>query len=501
MVIFIRALSIFFLLPLFVFSAEFTASVNHNPVYLGENFTLNLSLKDATAKAHPSVDDLLASFSITSQHQFFNTSVVNSKVTSTVTWKLSLFPHREGTVILPPISVKTSEGVLVTEPITLEIKKKSPSQNQNDENDILLKGEVSNAKPYKNEPFTYTVKLISKNELANIQTKKLQIDDAIVEAHGEAKVYRKIVDGINFNVIEFEYLITPLKAESLKIPPTFVQGLTSAKRKASSRSHFDDDFDLLSMMRGFDTLKPFALSTEELNIDVQAPVSNVTPWLPAKSVALEEIWDDAQTLQVGEPLTRGFKILATGIKSSQLPSLESVQEKNSNLKIYADKPELNDREKNRILESERKELYTLIPQKPGILELPEISLAWWDVVKNEKMVAKIPARTLNILPAVETTQTSMINPQEQTESPILEIVTTNNDPLFFAVIAALSTLLAAAFLAIIILFRKLKNSKNPITKKALTQALNPPKMTLSYEKYKRPLKKDKQEKLPDLNPT
>lgn len=496
-----RIVGIFLLLPLFLFSAEFTACVNHNPVNLGETFTLNLTLKEATAKGSPSVDALLGAFSITSQQQFFSTSVVNSKVASTVTWKFSLFPHREGIVILPPITIETSEGVLATEAITLEIKKKSPSQNQDEEKDVILKTEVSNAKPYKNEPFTYTVKLISKNELANIQTKKLQIDDAIVETNGEAKVYRKIVDGINFNVIEFEYMITPLKGEPLKIPSTIVQGLTPSKRRTSSRSNLNDDFDLISMMSGFGQLKPFTAYTEEQTIDVQAPVAGITPWLPAKSVILEEIWDDSQALQVGEPLTRELKIITTGIKSSQLPSLESIQGKNSTVKIYADKPELSDRGKNGIIESERKELYTLIPQKPGTLVLPEISLVWWDVVKNEKMVAKIPSRTLEILQARENLEVSMVMQQEPKEIAPPHIAVEKETPILYVVIAVLSILLTATLIGIIVLFRKLKKLKNPTPQKLQTSIAKIHPLNHSYEKYKRPLKKDKQEKLPDLNPT
>lgn len=498
-----RVLSIFLLLPLFIFSAEFTASVNHNPVYLGENFTLSLTLKGATAKSHPTTEGLQKAFSITSQQQFHSTSIVNSQLTSTVTWRFSLFPHRQGEVILPPISIETSEGLLTTEPIVLQINKKSDAESQKEEKDVIIKTEVSNPKPYKNEPFTYTVKLISKSEMANIQTKKLQIDDAIVETNGETKVYQKIVDGINFNVIEFAYLITPLKGEALTIPPSVIQGLTPSKMKKSTRSHLRDDFGLLSMMQGFEQLKPFAIATEETTVDVQPAISGVTPWLPAKSVILEEIWDDSQLLQVGEPLTRGFKIIATGVKSSQLPPINERQAKNGHFKVYADKPELNDKEKNHVLQSERKELYTLIPQKSGDLELPEVSLTWWDVTKNEKAVITLPARTLHILPGVEKSHVAAAEEQKQQETISPPIALEKDNTLLYKIIGMQAILLVFTLGLLGLLFIKLRKLTSAKSQKSKTQipVFKADPLNHSYEKYKRPQKKEKQEKLPDLNPT
>src|SRR5262249_49810796 len=124
-------------------------------------------------------------------------------------------------------------------------------------------------------------------------------------------------------------------------------------------------------------------------------------WIPARSLKIEELWDETQTLQVGEPLTRAFNITAEGLKSNQLPSLNEQQISDNHFKIYADKPVLGDEAQDGGIKSYRKEQYTLIPQKSGKLTLPEISVAWWDVIKKEKVFAHIPARTLQILPASE----------------------------------------------------------------------------------------------------
>ncbi len=155
------------------------------------------------------------------------------------------------------------------------------------------------------------------------------------------------------------------------------------------------------MIHGFERLQPFRIATEEVSVEIQPALTGMNPWIPARSFKIEEIWDESQTYRVGDPLNRLFKMSAEGVKSSQLPSLQDQQLNDSNFKIYADKPELEDETKEGSIRSLRREQYTLIPQHPGPVTLPEITVAWWDVTKKEKAFAKIPARTLQILPAVD----------------------------------------------------------------------------------------------------
>lgn len=490
---------VFSLLPLLLFSGEFTANVNRNRINLGESITLNLVLKDASAKGNPSIDALKKTFSITSQHQLSNTVMVNGKMTSSTTWKLTLIPQKEGDAVIPSIWINTSKGILSSQPLTIQVAKRSAVQHSevSDDSEVFLAIDVSNAKPYKNEPVIYTIRMLSKSDLANIQMQKIHLENAMIEAHGEPKITRKVFNGVSVNVIECDYLITPLKAGSLKIPSTIIQGMVPTRRNLSS-SLFDDDFDPFSMMQGFDRLKPFAVATEEVVLDVQPPVADMNPWLPARSLRLEEVWDESQSLQVGEPFTRGFKVIAEGIKSSQLPSFADLQKSDPLFKIYADKPELGDEEKSGTLQSYRKEQYTLIPQQPGTQTLPELSVVWWDVEKKEKVVASIPSRTLQILPAPETSLKSEMTPAaEKTFSfPGQQEFVDQKNPLLYAFIAGLAVLLIAAIFWGILLQKKiLRLTKPPVHRKVKEAPKKKPKKPAPSPS------KNKNEKLPDLNPT
>ena len=495
-------LYIFTLLPLVLFSAEFQAQVSRNEVGVGESFTLSLVLKEASAKTSPSIEPLRKLFSIHSQQQSSNTVFNNGKISTAVTWKFVLTSQNEGEIVIPALSVETSSGTLSTQPLAVRVVK-NPSSSSGSSNDsgIVPTAEVSRANPYKNESVFLTLRLTSRQSLANVQVQKFEVQDAIVEVAGEPVIYEKTDTGIHVGVIEFNYLLTPLKSGPLLIPSIAIQGGIPHRRTMSGRSFFDDSFDPFSLFQGFEQLEPFASSTEEMTLNVQSPIAEVNPWLPAKSLKIQEIWNELQPLQEGEVFTRSFIIEAEGVHSSQLPSLEGLQIEGKAFKVYADKPEIKDEIKNGFLKSYRKEQYTFIPEKSGKLILPEITIAWWDVDNHKKMIASVPSRILTITPEAKVVSNLQKMPEVGSKESALETNASEfvHNPLLYAVIAGLAVLFLGAVLWLVLLQRKMARMlETPKKKKEeVVLAFKP-----SPQKNE-PLSRNssKREKLDDLNPT
>ena len=508
---------VFLLLSPFLFSGEFTASVNRKQISVGDRLILTLTLKDAAPQGSPSVAILKNSFLINSQQQSSNTMVVNGHFTSNITWRINLTPQKEGDVIIPPITINTSNGMLSSEPVRINVVKGNPSHSDSsDINGVAIATEVNLVKPYKNETIFYTIRLTSKHDLMNVKALKFNVENAILESNGEPKTYQKIIDGINVGVIEFSYLITPLKEGPLRIPSITIQGTVPMKRQIRMGSFFDDDFDSFFSTPGFEQLKPFTLTTEEINIDVQPPIAGINPWLPAKSLYIEENWNETQALKAGEPIVRTFKIVGEGILSSQLPSLNDRQINDNSFKIYADKPETKDEIRDGKIHSIRKEQYTLIPQHSGNLTLPEISISWWDVAKNKNAVATVPARSVEILAGPESSKGQIaLADEEKVPAQIAESSAVQRDPLLYALMAGLGLLLFAAILWVIALQKKIaritekprevKSAKKLEMHEKPHQPINSAELDFDkiedQEKWAPKNKKDKNEKLPDLNPT
>lgn len=486
---------LFFLLllsPFFLFSGEFTARVNQNEIKLGESFTLTLTLQDATTKETPYVDSLKRLFIVYSVQQSSNTVIINGKTSSTLTWYVTLIPQEVGEFKIPAMGLNTSEGILLTEPIMISVQKGSTESFESSEiNGVNLTAEVSNKNPYKNEPIIYTVRLAAKRNLANLQLQKMDIEEAIVEAHGEPKIHETIINGMLVNVIDFTYIITPLKSGFLHIPPATIQGEVLTRRESRSRS-------LLDMIQGFDQSDPFTLKTEGTVLEVQSSLPGMTAWLPAQSLKIEELFDDNQIIQEGEPFTRSFKIIAEGVRSNQLPSLNDRQLGDSHFKIYADKPELVDEVRDGKIKSFRKEQYTLIPEQSGSLVLPEMSLVWWDVVKKEKVVSTIPARTLQASPLpnkIPLKDQALVVEHEPKE------VLIQSNPILYIVIGGLILLLIIGVFLAINLQKKIKSLTKVSTGLKKAEIKEKKIRLFSCIRIKKKLKKDKNEKLPDLNPT
>jgi hypothetical protein len=485
----------------FLMAGEFTATVSTSQVHLSESFVLNLTLKDASSKGTPDFTSLQEHFSIHSQKHLNNTTFINGKITSSITWKLALTPKIEGVLEIPSITVDTAEGPLSTQPLTLDVIKETHPTSSVDTLRPNIIAKVNNPSPYKNESFIYTALLTSKMPLYNLQTQKLQMKDAIVEHVGEPRLEEKAIDGVLLNVVEFTYLITPLKAGSLTIPSIAVQGAVPQKRKGQSEAFFDNDLDPFGMMQGFDLLKPFSLLTKEIQLDVQPAIADVNPWLPAKALIIEEQWLSDQALRVGEPFSRSLMIKAEGLKASLLPNLGDLQNQNSSFKIYADKPEESEQILQGILHSKRKEQFTIIPQQAGTWTLPEISIVWWDSVKKEKRSSTIPARTLQILPVlgdVTPVSEEIANPAS---IPTTEASKTSSSHpyLLYGIISLLSFLLLAALFWGFTLQRKIAGlTQDSVQKPKMPHAAKPKN---SESTVVREVQKNKKEKLPDLNPT
>jgi hypothetical protein len=489
------------LLPCLVFSTEFTASVNKTEVNSGEGFLLNLTLKDASPKAPPTSENLKSSFIIHSQQQSSSTVINNGKMSSSLIWTFSLLPQVTGEIEIPSISIETSEGTLFSQPIKMQIHKKEKSTEDQTKEDIYVEIKTNKVNPYKNEPFFLTARLVSRKNLANVQAEKFDIEGAIVESAGNPMITERIENGIKQGIVEFNYLITPLKPGFLIIPPITIQGTMPQRR--NSQSLLDDSFDHFPLIQGLVNLQPFALSTKEQKIEIRTPLQHVNPWLPAKALNIQESLELPQEIHAGESFTRSFVITAEGIHSSQLPNLEGMQNTKNEFKIYTDKPELKDEIHNGQLKSYRIEKYTLIPQKSGEITLPPISINWWNTEKEEKQETSIDPHLLKVLPELnvssnETQEIALLNEHKTTHQQFSTIQTTI--PLILYIL--IGSLVIALLIAISGLFFLQKKIRKllPIPENQPQKKSKPISFQNLSTTNQTPSKKS-QDKLGDLNPT
>lgn len=117
--------------------------------------------------------------------------------------------------------------------------------------------------------------------------------------------------------------------------------------------------------------------------------------LPARRLSLEESWSQApEVLTAGVPVTRILFLRAEGLAAEHLPPL--AMQAQPVLDAYHDRPELFTERSAAGIVGHRIQRIVLMPLDEGAVQLPALSVHWWDVAADTARTATVPARTLRL---------------------------------------------------------------------------------------------------------
>jgi hypothetical protein len=135
-------------------------------------------------------------------------------------------------------------------------------------------------------------------------------------------------------------------------------------------------------------------------LEVRAPrAAPGEAWLPARSLTLEESWSrDPGALSAGAPVVRTFLVRAVGLAGNRLPRVSMAAQ--PGLALHLDAGSAWSEFLEAGIGGRRTQRVVLIPLDEGEFELPEVRVAWWDIVADAPRVARLPARKLRAAPAV-----------------------------------------------------------------------------------------------------
>jgi len=407
-------------------AAEFSAGVDRTELALNNSLVLTIKLSDTTAKSSPDFSGVKELFDIVGIAQASNTTIINTKSSSSTEWHLTLKPKAQGNAIIPAITVDTSHGKLSTEAIAVKIAASEPTSTIDKNSGIFTESSVDNKKPYKFEPFIYTVKLFTTHDVRDVIFSPLELEGLTVKLNGAYKVYPSTYNGNPIHVIELSYIVTPLRSGQITIPGTKITGIYTTHKSTGFSGLFDSIFENARSNNVVSKSKEFTVQSKEFQLEILPPAANITPWLPAKELYIKDNIEQGD-MMVGKPIKRIITIKALGLRGNQLPAIDSELTSSDDYKIYAEIPEINDHVENKIISSQRKDIYTIIPQKSGKITLPPIDIKWWNVKESKLMHATLPAKTLQIKPSdiASTNIENNISSEEQ-ELPESNIKDKNN---------------------------------------------------------------------------
>jgi hypothetical protein len=360
---------------------SFTASVDRSTVAEQETLQLKLTYEPQIMIGSPDLSALKQDFDIVQGPGRVNSyRSYNGQSQSQTEWTLMLAPRRTGQLQIPAITFKGE----TSNAITITVNQQSSQVQQQNGQDAFFDIQVDPQPVYYVQgQILYTEKLYYRVNHQDPTLSDLQVEDARVEALGDARQYISVINGERVGVYERRYAIYPEKAGKLVIPGQRFQAV------ASSRSNPYDRWTTRQNM--------LSAVSRPIELDV-APIPAsypALPWLPAKKLTLtDQFSTDPQHWTVGEAVTRTISIHTDGLSASQVvlpqPALPE------GLKRYPDQADIKDQDTDEGISGDYKLAVALVPTQPGSLTLPELTIAWWNTSTNELEYARLPERTYQV---------------------------------------------------------------------------------------------------------
>lgn len=386
---------------------------------IGEGETVTLLLSGPGGQdASPDLSPLAQDFDILNRGQSSRMQIVNGRVSSSHEWQFTLAPKRSGTLQIPSLSI----GALRSEPLQLQVLPAAQVAASGDAPPVALEVEASPENPYVQGEVVYRVRLLSRVPLQQASLGEPDADNAVVQRLGEDRQYDTQRDGRRYRVVERRYAIFPQHSGKLTVQAPLLSAQVPEQANRGRRFNGRDAFSDFDRLFGnspfandpfFARTRPLHLRGREITLEVQPqPAGTAQPWLPARSLDLSETWaPDPPVFRVGEPVTRIVAITAQGLTSAQLPDLAIGEA--AGITAYPDKGQVQTRVDGDALMAQKVLKAALVPTRAGHVQLPEITLAWWDLDAGRQRVARIPARDIEVLPAAAGSAVPVPSPPAQ----------------------------------------------------------------------------------------
>ncbi|MBF0190210.1 MAG: protein BatD [Magnetococcales bacterium] len=387
-----------------LWAAEIQVRASREPVVQAESFSLIFSTAD-NPDGDPDFTPLSKDFEILDQGKSTNFQFINGHKSHSVTWTLELMPKHSGAVTIPPLAFGKDRSI----PLTLNIlPAKDPSATANptpgDHPELLVEAETSNPTPYRLEQTLLTVRFLNAIPIsgASMPEPRISSGDGVIEKLGNDQAYETERHGRRYLASERRYALFPQRSGPLTIDPIPVTvQLPGQGGNTLLKEFFNDPFIKNLPLGPGRPGQSVRLATQTIHLEAKAqpsswPRSNA--WLPAHRIMLTEKWSpDPPVFQVGEPVTRTLTLMADGLSAAQLE--EIALQNPEGIKLYPDRPVLENQKEATGIIGKRIHTLALIPTTPGEHRLPAIELPWWNTDQQRQEVARLPERRITVLPA------------------------------------------------------------------------------------------------------
>ncbi|MDA7781986.1 BatD family protein [Gammaproteobacteria bacterium] len=362
------------------FAQQIELSVDRNELARGETLTLTIRVYDQRQGMQLDLTPLTQDFDVLGTRTSSQIRSINGVTESWTDYVITLFPEKEGELTIPALSILNQ----TTDPISINVVNAGPRSNQGGD-DLYLEIEVNKDSVYVQEQLLFTVRLFyTINGIRNPVFTELEMEDTVTQLIGSPNQYERLIDGERFGVYEKRYVIFPQRSGPLQIPDILFRGEVT-----DGSSNF--------VFRNMNTRRVTAF-IEGITIEVKerpASLPRGEGWLPVTGLALEETWSgDLGALKVGDSVVRTLTLRAEGLDGAVLPPFSPENVKGLNL--YPDPADISRTFVDGSIVGIRIETTTYVALEAGVIEVPSLDIAWWDVNSDSARTTSLPATRFEV---------------------------------------------------------------------------------------------------------
>ncbi|WP_460418535.1 BatD family protein [Pseudomonas sp. microsymbiont 2] len=363
-------------------SPPLQASVDRTRLEAGETLELTLESQDVTQFGKPDLRALEGDFEVRGTRQLNSLHSLDGETRASTRWIITLLPRRSGSLRIPELQLGQSRS----QAIELQVQQ-ADSQRPDVASQVFIEATLDSSEVYVQAQAVLTLRIYHSMALYDDSSlSPLQLENAKVDPLGESRTYEKEINGVRHGVIETRYAIYPQQSGSLEVPALrFTATAADNGEQPAGTPRVGRQVQVSSL--------PLRLEVKPIPSSYPAD----RPWLPARSLTLEERWNPdpaGQPTQIGDSLTRNVTLRAEGLSSTQLPALPATEA--VGLRRYPDQPLLRNEIGERGMIANREEREALVPTHSGELALPALEVTWWNTREDHLEHTSLPARTLDV---------------------------------------------------------------------------------------------------------
>jgi len=356
-----------------------TAYLQPASVYLGDVAELVIEFDSGTPSLYPlDISALAADFVLLDKKSRVMRLLDTEQATHRMQWRLQLAPRRSGSIAVPEFYFDDRS----TPPLRLEVTPVPPAL-QSSQN-VYIEMESASLAPYVGQQTQIEMRLYHNTPVSDVRLLEPQVGAALIYPQLEEEVFSVTKNGREYRVRGRGMALFPQSAGEMKLMPAAYYGVIGSTAETAIPG----------------TRRIFRRSNS-LSLQVRARPAEFSGrfWLPATGLELSQRWEQAgENLRVGDSLDWTLTIIARGLPAEALPQ-DLLKMESGNLRIYADQPTRSNRFDGRQMIGRMEQRFAVIASQPGTIDLPEITLKWWDIVSDSEQQARLAARTIQVAAA------------------------------------------------------------------------------------------------------